>query len=261
MENIIVGITGLVTLFFVYHLLTKNEKTLKEEMAANRKEAAESEKRVREELASLFKGFGDPVERRMTELASAQNNNFDGFSTKLGELIDKNEAKIEKVREAVEKKLEGIQKDNSEKLESMRQTVDEKLHATLEKRLGESFKIVSDRLEQVHKGLGEMQTLAIGVGDLKKVLTNVKTRGIFGEMQLGNLLEQILVSEQYDKDIPTKKGSRDRVSPVPYEKPYQAASCRGFLTPIGSLNNVRIVSNARRKAPLVSSLSGTRLNS
>lgn len=211
MENFIVGITGVGTVILVYHLLTKNEKTLKDEMSANRKEVAESEKRMREELASLFKGFGDPVERRMTDLASTQNKNFDGFSTKLGELIDKNETKMEKVKEAVENKLEGIQKDNSEKLEAMRQTVDEKLHATIEKRLGESFKIVSDRLEQVHKGLGEMQTLATGVGDLKKVLTNVKTRGIWGEVQLGNLLEQILTLEQYDKNIATKKGSNDRV--------------------------------------------------
>lgn len=211
MENFIVGMTGVGTVILVYHLLTKNDKTLKAEMSANRREVAESEKRMREELAGLFKGFGDPVERRMTDLVSAQNKNFEGFSAKLGELIEKNEAKMEKVKNAVEKKLDGIQKDNTEKLEAMRQTVDEKLHATLEKRLGESFKIVSDRLELVHKGLGEMQTLATGVGDLKKVLTNVKTRGTFGEMQLGNLLEQILTSEQYDKDIATKNGSRDRV--------------------------------------------------
>jgi DNA recombination protein RmuC len=93
----------------------------------------------------------------------------------------------------------------------MRETVDEKLHATLEKRLGESFKIVSERLEQVHKGLGEMQTLAVGVGDLKKVLSNVKTRGILGEIQLGNILEQILTPDQYAKNVATKKGSRENV--------------------------------------------------
>ena len=93
----------------------------------------------------------------------------------------------------------------------MRLTVDEKLHQTLEKRLGESFKLVSDRLEQVHKGLGEMQTLASGVGDLKRVLTNVKTRGIWGEIQLGNLLEQLLTAEQYEKNVATKPGSNDRV--------------------------------------------------
>ncbi len=190
---------------------TKIERSLKEEMAMNRKEAAESEKRLREELASLFKGFGDPVEKRMADLTSTQNTNFGGFSIKLTELMDRSEAKMDKIKEAVEKKLEGIQKDNTEKLEAMRQTVDEKLHATLEKRLGESFKIVSDRLELVHKGLGEMQNLAIGVGDLKKVLTNVKTRGIWGEVQLGNILEQIMTPEQYEKNVITKKGSKDRV--------------------------------------------------
>jgi DNA recombination protein RmuC len=158
----------------------KSERALKEEMSTSRREIAESEKRMREELAGLFKGFGDPVEKRMGDLAAAQNKNFDGFSTKLGELIDRNEAKMDKVKDAVEKKLEGIQKDNTEKLEAMRQTVDEKLHATLEKRLGESFKMVSERLEQVHKGLGEMQTLATGVGDLKKVLTNVKNTRCMG---------------------------------------------------------------------------------
>ncbi len=189
----------------------KSERTLKDEMSTNRKEVAESEKRMREELAGLFKGFGEPLEKRMADLATAQNANFQEFSKKLSELIEKNDAKMERVKEVIEKKLEGIQKDNSEKLEAMRQTVDEKLHATLEKRLGESFKIVSDQLEQVHKGLGEMQTLASGVGDLKKVLTNVKTRGIWGEVQLGNLLEQVLTLEQYDKNVATKKGTEDRV--------------------------------------------------
>lgn len=189
----------------------KNERALREEMTTNRKEGAESEKRVREEIAGLFKGFGEPVERRMTELASTQNKNFEGFSTKLTELIDKNDAKMEKVKEAVEKKLDGIQKDNTEKLEAMRQTVDEKLQSTIEKRFGESFKMVSERLELVHKGLGEMQTIAVGVGDLKKVLSNIKTRGTWGEAQLGNLISEILTPEQYETNVKTKKGSLDAV--------------------------------------------------
>src|SRR3989338_8337009 len=189
----------------------KNERALREEMTTNRKEGAESEKRVREEIAGLFKGFGEPVERRMTELASKQNKNFEGFSTKLTELIDKNDAKMEKVKEAVEKKLDGIQKDNTEKLEAMRQTVDEKLQSTIEKRFGESFKMVSERLELVHKGLGEMQTIAVGVGDLKKVLSNIKTRGTWGEAQLGNLISEILTPEQYETNVKTKKGSLDAV--------------------------------------------------
>lgn len=131
--------------------------------------------------------------------------------SKLEELIDKNGERMERVREVVERKLENIQKDNSEKLEKMRLTVDEKLHETLEKRLGDSFKLVSQRLELVHKGLGEMQTLASGVGDLKKVLQNVKTRGTWGEVQLGNLLEQFMTPDQYEKNVATKKNSNDRV--------------------------------------------------
>ncbi|MBU4331497.1 DNA recombination protein RmuC [Patescibacteria group bacterium] len=192
-------------------LFEKNERGLKDEMSLNRKEIADSEKRLREELVSLFKGFGDSLDKRMSELANVQNKNFEGFSIKLTELIDKNDAKMEKVREAVEKKLESLQKDNSEKLEAIRVTVDEKLHATLEKRFGESFKVVSDRLEAVHKGLGEMQTLALGVGDLKKMLSNVKSRGTWGEAQLGNLIEEILTPEQYEKNVKTKKSSRDNV--------------------------------------------------
>jgi DNA recombination protein RmuC len=125
--------------------------------------------------------------------------------------MSKNENRLERIRETVDTKMQLLQKDNSEKLEKMRMTVDEKLQSTLEKRLGESFKLVSDRLEQVHKGLGEMQTLASGVGDLKRVLTNVKTRGTWGEVQLANLLEQILTIEQYDKNVATKNGSADRV--------------------------------------------------
>jgi len=192
-------------------LSDRTNKILQEEMSLSRKEAADSEKRLREELSGLFKGFGDSLDKRMSEFAGAQNKNFEGFSIKLAELIDKNDAKMEKVREAVEKKLESLQKDNSEKLEAMRVTVDEKLHATLEKRFGESFKVVSDRLEAVHKGLGEMQTLALGVGDLKKMLSNVKSRGTWGEAQLGNLIEEILTPEQYEKNVKTKKSSGDNV--------------------------------------------------
>lgn len=120
-------------------------------------------------------------------------------------------AQFETLRASVEQRLERIQQDNSTKLEQMRQTVDEKLHATLEKRLSESFKQVSERLELVHKGLGEMQSLATGVGDLKKVLSNVKTRGVFGEVQLAALLEQVMAPEQYEKNVTTRPGSRERV--------------------------------------------------
>ncbi|HAI74602.1 TPA: DNA recombination protein RmuC [Candidatus Moranbacteria bacterium] len=180
-----------------------NEKigrALREEMSANRTE-----------ISMSIKNFGDSVNKQVFTLTEMQNKNFAGFSDKLGEVIEKNDKRMEYVRETIEKRLENIQKDNSEKLEKMRETVDEKLHATLEKRLGESFKLVSERLELVHKGLGEMQTLATGVGDLKKVLQNVKTRGTWGEVQLGTLLDQIMTPEQYEKNVATKKSSNDRV--------------------------------------------------
>jgi len=126
-------------------------------------------------------------------------------------LVEQLEASGRGVRETLTQRLAEIQLDTSNKLEQMRQTVDEKLHATLEQRLGESFKQVSDRLEQVHRGLGEMQTLATGVGDLKRVLTNVKSRGTWGEVQLGALIEQTLTIEQYSKNLATRPNSRDIV--------------------------------------------------
>jgi len=126
-------------------------------------------------------------------------------------LSQSNEQKLEAVRATVQQQLTTLQADNNTKLEQMRATVDEKLQATLEKRLGDSFKLVSERLEQVHKGLGEMQTLASGVGDLKRVLTNVKTRGTWGEVQLGALLEQILAREQYEVNVATRPNANERV--------------------------------------------------
>jgi len=133
------------------------------------------------------------------------------LTTQIGSATTVQNAQFETLRGAVEHRLERLQQDNSAKLEQMRQTVDEKLHATLEKRLSESFRHVSERLELVHKGLGEMQTLAAGVGDLKKVLSNVKTRGVFGETQLAALLEQVMTPEQYEKNVATRPGSKERV--------------------------------------------------
>lgn len=133
------------------------------------------------------------------------------LTEQLKALSQSNEQKLEAVRATVQQQLTALQTDNNSKLEQMRATVDEKLQATLEKRLGDSFKLVSDRLEQVHKGLGEMQTLASGVGDLKRVLTNVKTRGTWGEVQLGALLEQILVAEQYEANVATRPRASERV--------------------------------------------------
>ncbi|CAD6550637.1 DNA recombination protein RmuC [Paraburkholderia metrosideri] len=135
----------------------------------------------------------------------------DTLGQQLGQLTEANDRRFAEVRATIEQRLKDIEANNSAKLEEMRRTVDEKLHATLEQRLGESFKLVSDRLEQVHRGLGEMQTLAAGVGDLKKVLTNVKTRGTWGEVQLEALLEQLLTADQYAKNVATVPKSSDRV--------------------------------------------------
>jgi DNA recombination protein RmuC len=185
----------------------RTERLLREEIAKNREES----KQDRLELNASFRAFNESVLRRMGENAGAQKEQLDIYSGQLKTFTDHNIQKLDKINDTVEKKLASIQEDNNKKLEQMRATVDEKLHDTLEKRLGESFKIVSERLEQVHKGLGEMQSLATGVGDLKKVLTNVKTRGTFGEIQLGSLLEQLLTREQYDTNVATKKGSNARV--------------------------------------------------
>jgi DNA recombination protein RmuC len=135
----------------------------------------------------------------------------DSMSLHLAQLSEANERRLGEVRATLEARLKDIEANNATKLEEMRRTVDEKLHATLEQRLGESFKLVSERLEQVHRGLGEMQTLAAGVGDLKKVLTNVKTRGIWGEVQLESLLEQLLTPDQYAKNVATIPGRNERV--------------------------------------------------
>ncbi len=147
----------------------------------------------------------------MVENIRMQKDQLDSFSQQLMAMAKLNEEKLGAMRQTMESQLKAIQEDNTKKLEQMRATVDEKLQTTLEKRLGESFKQVSDRLEQVYKGLGEMRTLATGVGDLKKVLTNVKTRGTWGEIRLSHILEQILTPDQYGVNVATKKNSNDRV--------------------------------------------------
>lgn len=187
------------------------ERALKEEVARNREEAGNSSRQLREEVSNYLKLLADSLVNQMVKIANLQKEQLDTFSKQLSTLTQTNEQKLDKMRDTIEDRLKALQEDNSKKLEKMRETVDEKLHATLEKRLGESFKLVSERLEMVHKGLGEMQTLASSVGDLKKVLSNVKTRGIFGEVQLGALLEQILTKDQYAQNIATKKGSSERV--------------------------------------------------
>ncbi|MDP6394917.1 MAG: DNA recombination protein RmuC [Desulfobacterales bacterium] len=187
------------------------EHVVKDEIARNREETANSDKRTREELSQSLRGSSDSLLMRLTEHFGMYKNQLDSFSKQLGEMTKLNQEKLEQMRNTVERQLRVLQEENSKKLEQMRSTVDEKLQTTLEKRLGESFKQVSERLEQVYKGLGEMRSLASGVGDLKKVLTNVKTRGTWGEIRLGNILEQILTPEQYEVNVAIKKNSSDRV--------------------------------------------------
>ena len=189
----------------------RGERLFREELARSRSESSESERRGREEGSRAMKEFADSLLRRVGELSASQKGQFDGFAEQLTRLTSANEKTVERVRVTVEARLKDLQADNAKALEQMRKTVDEKLAGTLEKRLGESFRLVSDRLEQVHKGLGEMQHLATGVGDLKRVLTNVKLRGTWGEVQLEALLEEVLSPEQYEKNVATKEGASERV--------------------------------------------------
>ncbi len=167
-------------------------------------------KDFREEVATSLKKFNDSILNGMTGMSELQKGQMEAFAEKLGKLTESQEKKLDAIRTTVEEKLKTITEDNSKQLEQIRLTVDEKLQGTLEKRLGESFKQVSERLEAVHKGLGEMQALAVGVGDLKKVLSNVKTRGTWGEVQLGSLLEQVLHPDQYVQNF-APKDSGERV--------------------------------------------------
>lgn len=209
-----------------------------------RSDITESSRASRAEASSGFAQFQQTLATQLASMATVQNAQIEGFAQQLvkltesnalqlqhardeqgnalkrfgdalalqfAQLSETNDRRLTEVRATLEARLKDIEANNAAKLEEMRRTVDEKLHATLEQRLGESFKLVSDRLEQVHRGLGEMQTLAAGVGDLKKVLTNVKTRGTWGEVQLESLLEQVLTPEQYAKNVATIPKSNERV--------------------------------------------------
>lgn len=158
-----------------------------------------------------FQGLGQILTDNQKQTADIQDKRLAELNRQFHLMAMQNEQKLEQMRQTMEKRLEVLREDNSKQLEEMRATVDEKLQKTLDARISQSFKLVSERLEQVYKGLGEMQTLASGVGDLKKVLSNVKTRGILGEIQLGAILEQILSPEQYEENISTKPYSTERV--------------------------------------------------
>jgi DNA recombination protein RmuC len=180
--------------------LDRVDRTLQEEARNSRRETAEAVQRL-----------SDSLVRSQSALGQAQAHQLDGFARQLSSLRSGIETKVESLRDNVDGRLQAIQQDNAAKLEQMRQTVDERLQTTLDTRLGESFRHVSERLEQVYKGLGEMQALATGVGDLKRVLTNVKVRGTWGEVHLAALLEQVLAPEQYDTNVATTEPGSERV--------------------------------------------------
>jgi DNA recombination protein RmuC len=191
--------------------LERLERTLTDHHGRLREDMTTEVRNARVEQQASLSRFGDSLSQRVTEIAALQKGQLDIFNAQLKALTEHSVLRLDRINETVDGKLRQIQEDTGKKLDLMRQTVDEKLHATLEKRLGESFQMVSERLELVHKGLGEMQNLAVGVGDLKKVLTNVKSRGIFGEIQLAALLADLMAPEQYETNIETKRGSNMRV--------------------------------------------------
>jgi DNA recombination protein RmuC len=180
--------------------LDRIERTLQDELRHGRRETADAMQRLTESLVQSQSAQGQ-----------AQAQQLDAFGRQLAGLRTGLDSRVELLRDSIDQRLHAIQQDTAGKLEQMRQTVDEKLHATLDARLGESFRQVSERLEQVYLGLGEMQALATGVGDLKRVLTNVKVRGTWGEVHLARLLEQVLAPEQYDTNVATFDGGNERV--------------------------------------------------
>lgn len=173
--------------------------------------AGKGESALRIENMHQFKMMNEMISDELRNQAEAQDRRLAELNTRFSSFAVENEQKLEQIRNSTEKRISGLTEENSRQLDRMRQTVDEKLQSTLEERIGQSFRLVSERLEEVYKGLGKMQSLADGVGDLKKVLSNVKTRGVVGEIQLSAILEQVLSPDQYVENAATKAGSQDRV--------------------------------------------------
>ncbi|MDO4830913.1 MAG: DNA recombination protein RmuC [Clostridia bacterium] len=223
MQEVIITISVLsliVCIATLIIILVKNKKadsknTTNEIVNAVRSELNSQQSILRQELSSQtqtsVKTMGDMLIENQRSFSQHQSEKMAQLEERIKTFSLENEQKLENIRQSMEKRLQYLQSDNNRQLEEMRKTVDEKLQKTLEEKMNKSFSLVNERLEQVYKGLGEMQNLAVGVGDLKKVLSNVKTRGILGEIQLGSILSEILSPEQYDENIATKKGSKNVV--------------------------------------------------
>lgn len=215
MNTVIYILLGIIAVLLVIAMIKISllEKKLAagSDSAEIKNEIARSRTETLQNVNSSFQMLGEMISNNMKESAKAQDMRLAELNTRFSNMAVENEQKLDNIRTAMESKIKALTDENSIQLEKMRATVDEKLQKTLEERLSQSFKLVSERLEEVYRGLGEMQNLASGVGDLKKVLSNVKTRGILGEIQLSAILEQVLTKDQYDENVATKKGSSDRV--------------------------------------------------
>lgn len=237
-DSLTISVTGLSSnqksqfSLFSQHL-TELTKTLNEKTTALQEQIGKDAKDGREEQTNSLRNFENRFTLNVREFNELQKQKFDALVLGQEKIKKETEDKLKEIRETVESKLKYLQEDNNKKLEEMRRTVDEKLQETVEKRFTESFKLISERLDQVHKGLGEMQTLASGVGDLKKVLTNVKTRGNLGEIQLGAILEQTLSPEQYETNATIKENSQERVE-YAIKLPNKNHDSKPLLLPIDS---------------------------
>ena len=218
-EIIIIAVLAVIAVLLVvaiFLIIKSNKKSNEKDIAQTvRTEMQTQQSILRQEITAStqnsVKNLGDMLISNQQTFSQSQEEKMSRLEERLKTFSLENEQKLENIRGSVEKRLIYLQQDNNRQLEEMRKTVDEKLQKTLEDKMNKSFSLVNERLEQVYKGLGEMQTLAVGVGDLKKVLTNVKTRGILGEIQLGSILSEILNPEQYDTNVATKKGSKNVV--------------------------------------------------
>ena len=203
----------LVVILLIYATRASNRagREVRDELRMSREEARSAGRELREEVSGSLKSTNEVLAKTLEGMGKLQQAQLEGMTKQLRELTESNQGALDRIRLTFDSRVKELQEGNEKKLDEMRKTVDEKLHDTLEKRLGESFKLVSDRLEAVHKGLGEMQHLATGVGDLKRVLTNVKVRGTWAEVQLGAILEQILTPDQFERNVRVKPDSSESV--------------------------------------------------
>ncbi len=211
---VLLGILLLAVVILLVKVFSKKDSTqdiVRQIREESRADSAQLRQEVSLTVQQSVKTLGEMISTNQSEAAKSQAQQMAQFEERFKTFSLENEQKLDIIRATVEKRLAYMQEDNNRKLDEMRKTVDEKLQKTLEEKMTQSFALVNERLEQVYKGLGEMRSLAVGVGDLKKVLSNVKTRGILGEIQLGSILKEILAPEQFDDNVATKHRSNDRV--------------------------------------------------